>query len=468
MSKISATKKYYISSKTNLILILISFFASLLLYALSPNYYSYPIVVAAFILFIITAINFFAYRKNNNYFSFEFLFTVTFTFVYFLYPIFIYPINKHQYFMFSLGFNEDVITKSTLLALIGYNFFIMGHLCKGNNSISLNVNKSQYIANILPTVISFIYSLIHLVIIATSKIQYYGTNPWMQSGTFAYFGILANSIIIVAIAIEFHNLLLKGIIKKWWQHNLLLWIALALEIASGVISGSRTFAIQIALMVFAGYAMLNKGINLKQILLLILCGLCCMRLILVARSNGIFKFSFNMLDMGMDLIITNYTLYTGYDYVQSSGTIPFTLFGSLLSIVPFLQGAVVDALNIPIWETSSARFFSYLAMGENPTFGVGTNIIASTYLALGFWGTIFFMYLFGFFISYISSNVNKSSIYHKILFLGMIGFSVYIVRSDYFYAISRLSYALLFGMLVFGKFGKILIPAKRGDSNINK
>jgi hypothetical protein len=121
-------------------------------------------------------------------------------------------------------------------------------------------------------------------------------------------------------------------------------------------------------MLFAGYAILKKGISFKQILLLMLIGFIALSFIVVARSGGAFVFSFNILDMAMDLIINNYTLYVGYEYVQENGSVIFTLIGSLLSAIPLLQGIVVNTFNIPIWErkfTRSEIEAGYTMLSEN-------------------------------------------------------------------------------------------------------
>ena len=168
----------------------------------------------------------------------------------------------------------------------------------------------------------------------------------------------------------------------------------------------------------------------------------------------------SILDICSDLVINNYTLYSGYEYVQSNGYIPFTLIGSLLNCIPFLQGFVTWAFGIPIFKTSSARFFSYLAMGENASFGVGTNIIAALYLSCGFIGVIFCMFLLGRFAQKHSSLKNNKSIYALLMYFMVIMHAVYWVRADFFYPINKISYSFLVMWLYITFFGKIRIKGK--------
>lgn len=426
---------------------------SLGVYLFAPKDYSQPFITFCFLIFILTYLLFFKIKNDKNFFCFDFIFTIVFTFVYFMYPLFVFPINKTRFFMFNNGFNEDVINKATALALIGYQFFVLGFLSYRQSRNRKNKNfSSSIISNTIPTYLLFLLVIFHFIQIYVFKAGVlYGeagnANPNDSGGIWGYISIIRNGFIIASISIEFYNLFHQGKIGKWYKQNLLLWCVLFLEVICTVSTGSRGGALQIALMLFAGYAILKKGISFKQILLLMLIGFIALSFIVVARSGGAFVFSFNILDMAMDLIINNYTLYVGYEYVQENGSVIFTLIGSLLSAIPLLQGIVVNTFNIPIDNTSSARFFSTLVLGDNPEFGVGTNIIGALYLSGGFFMVIFLMYLLGKFIAYISCDLKNSSIYKVILFFSMMGNSVYIVRADYFYPVGKIVFSVLFVLI---------------------
>ena len=60
-----------------------------------------------------------------------------------MYPLFIFPINKTRFFMFNNGFNEDVINKATALALIGYQFFVLGLLSYRQSRNRKNKNNPK-------------------------------------------------------------------------------------------------------------------------------------------------------------------------------------------------------------------------------------------------------------------------------------------------------------------------------------
>lgn len=354
--------------------------------------------------------------------------------------------------MFNYGFNEDVINKSTALALLGYQFFILGYISYRKKKREKKCCYYGTISNYVPTLLLFIMVILHYVQIFIFKSGLlYGsdgkTSPAAEGSIWGYLSVLRSGLIFVTISIEFYNLFHKDISCKWYKSNILLWITLICEIVCIVSIGSRGAALQIILMFFAGISILYGGISLRKILFLFLLGFLSLSLIVVIRSNGAFKFSFNILDMGMDLIINNYTLYIGYDYVQNNGYVFFSLLGSLLSAIPLLQGFAVRLFNIPIYNTSSARFFSLLVLGENPSFGVGTNIIAALYLAGGIFTVVLCMFLLGKFVAYISQHVRYCSIYKLVLFFSMMSYSVYLVRADYFYPAGKIVFALLFALI---------------------
>lgn len=421
---------------------------SMMMYLCAPVKYSQIYIFFCFLCYFFTYLNFILIKKDKNFFNFHFIFTVVFTFVYFLYPLLIFPINKNRFFMFNNQFNEDVINKSTALALLGYQFFILGYL-----SYKKKCSRKKYfiygtISNFIPTLLLFVTVVLHYVQVFVFKAGllygYDGNADPTASSIWGYFTVIKSGIIFTSISIEFYNLFHKGIVKKWFKYNIFLWFSLLCEIICIVSTGSRGLALQIILMVFAGIAILYGGINLKQILVLFLLGFISLSFIVVARSGGAFTFSFNILDMGMDLIINNYTLYVGYDYVQQNGCVLFSLLGSLLSAIPLLQGFVVRLFNISIFNTSSARFFSFLVLGDNPEFGVGTNIISALYLAGGLLAVITLMFVLGKFIAYISDDVFYCSIYKLAIYFSMMGYSVYFVRADYFYPVGKIVFTLVF------------------------
>lgn len=419
---------------------------SIILYIASPKRYDFLWVLLTFLFFIISFITLF--WKKKNFFCFSFLFSITFGFVYFAYPLLIYPINKTKFFMFALNFNEDVITKATCLVLIGYNFFCLGI----NNKIKEREYKLpkveiNYSTNILN------YILIFLIFIEFVKVfVLHANNPYAKSGgsesaLWEYIGALNNSIIIAVLTISFYRYLyfnksLKE--KKKCKICIILSLIDVLIVSS---TGSRTLLIEIGLIIVFIYMYL-KGIQFSffRIFMLLLCGFILLSLIVILRSGGAFVFSFNIIDMAMDLIINNYTLYLGYDYVKNNGVEIFPFIGSILSLIPFLSGFVCSLLGIPKYKAFSAIFLTHLVFGDKAEFGVGTNIIVSLYLSLGIFGVILFMYFLGVVVHKLEDRISKEkvSVYLLLIFFELFSVCVFMVRAEYFCWIGNFTYAIMF------------------------
>ncbi len=133
-----------------------------------------------------------------------------------------------------------------------------------------------------------------------------------------------------------------------------------------------------------------------------------------------------------------------YDYVGENGMVPFTLIGSLLRIFPFLLGITVRIFDIPYFHVYSASFFTVLILKENAgSLGLGTNIIASLYLGAGLFGVIAGMYFYGMLVKKCSLKASENNPYKVLLFLILMGVSVYNVRSEYFYAAGLMTVSMV-------------------------
>ncbi|TNL49102.1 hypothetical protein EYB59_12585 [Acinetobacter bereziniae] len=101
-------------------------FISILFYISAPQTYSYEFCFFVFYcLYFFNVVYFLQDIKNRNL-SFEFLFMISFLMTNFIYPVFYY-LNNPAISLFAFSFNENVISKSTSLALMGYAFYILGN-----------------------------------------------------------------------------------------------------------------------------------------------------------------------------------------------------------------------------------------------------------------------------------------------------------------------------------------------------
>ena len=130
-------------------------------------------------------------------------------------------------------------------------------------------------------------------------------------------------------------------------------------------------------------------------------------------------------------------------------TLPLVHFQKMyiLSSIPFLGGVYLEAFDLdPQIYSSSSSLISYHLQGGNVTYGNGTSIIADLFLDLGFYGTLFIMFLFGFFIKstenefYKNQNLNIYSLIYIILF----SVSIYLPRSALLMQLEKIVFIFIF------------------------
>lgn len=418
--------------------------------AAAPMQYSQNLCIFFLILFSAAFILFLKYEKLKNYFNFPVVFSITYFFVYFVYPVFIYPYDKYRFFSFAFGFNENVITKATGLALLGYISFMAGLMRDGKKhrrvrfigSFSPLADKYKSSDTRFVTLLVIIFTVIDIIRVVQSGSERLSGD---QGGIWGYFLYIKNCVFAVSVTMQLCCLKKEyaaavSIFKK----NALLWIVIMTDILVCFGTGRRTDPIFLSLLILAGVFLHRRKFSIWKMILIVAAGVFFMNMIRLARMEDAAAFSFSIIDMAQDLILNNYTLYVAYDYVGENGMVPFTLIGSLLRIFPFLLGITVRIFDIPYFHVYSASFFTVLILKENAgSLGLGTNIIASLYLGAGLFGVIAGMYFYGMLVKKCSLKASENNPYKVLLFLILMGVSVYNVRSEYFYAAGLMTVSMV-------------------------
>ena len=74
---------------------------------------------------------------------FDFFFIFSYGMTNFIYPVFYKP-NNPNYTVFELPFNDNVISKSTAIAYLGFTFFALGiSIYKKNKAVKKNIKKEE-------------------------------------------------------------------------------------------------------------------------------------------------------------------------------------------------------------------------------------------------------------------------------------------------------------------------------------
>jgi oligosaccharide repeat unit polymerase len=125
----------------------------------------------------------------------------------------------------------------------------------------------------------------------------------------------------------------------------------------------------------------------------------------------------------------------------------FFNFQNFSLIIPGFNGFINSALGTDLEYMTSARFLTFLDLGRNATWGIGTSSVADLYLDFGVVGLTILFLIFGYFSRKIEVNVfvySSFKVIPLILYVLYFGFSIYISRSNLFVPLVKLPYVLCF------------------------
>lgn len=417
---------------------------SLLLYFFAPNNYSYLFNLYCFLHYIFSCFFFFFTKKKKNYFDFDVIFFITYLFVMFIYPVFIYQDNP-DFSLFKFGFNEQLISKGSALALLGIHAYILGALavrevpkCKLKNA--QHVNYSLLVAMLYMVFILFVMS----GGLQTFRDLY--SHKQVNSGISYYLLILISSFAFPAISLWYYNIKIKRdvMMNKDILANIPLLFFVFIFISSLLFVGSRTLPIQLSLVVLGLYFMLFHNLSLFKLLPCLLLGAFVMFFISINRSGADVSLDrVEFYDVFLDLIINNRSTYVALDLVEKNGlTLGESMLSSILSPIPFLQSVVIGLLGLNPTDCASSLIITKFSLGDGAKldFGFGTNVIADLYIAYGTIGVIIGMFSLGYMVNYFEKR--SDNIYCFVAYSVMLSYAMYLVRAEYFFFLRLLLWSL--------------------------
>lgn len=429
----------------------ILYLVSLVLYVISPNTYDYGINVLAGILFVVSVLLYFKMKKIENLFNFDTLFLLAFGITFFVYPIFLYPLNPQYFVMLSMPFNEDVITRATTLSFVGANSYMCGNLMFKRKIVCRQVMTPSIKMPDLKIFV-FLLCIAFVAFIAFGGISYYrdlySGKGNAEGGLFGYFNIVVRVCIIISVVLQFITIKQADCGFRISRVNKLLLLFLIFYSILLLSTGSRGAVLNALLVLTWAYTYYVKPLRLLHFIILVFVGAFLMTLIGLYRG-GLNIEGFRFWDLFMDLIINNRNTFVAIDYVDKNGiTYGESMLGYVLRIIPFLSGMVHKIFNLNPNETTSSMILTVETLGEEPEFGLGTSIIADLYLAFGTLGVIFFMYLLGYFIRYLEVGVERYRLHSVLIYAVLISCSVFMVRGEYFYSLNQIVISLFLFWLV--------------------
>ena len=422
---------------------MISSLVAIYVYWMHPKVYSYEYNTYCLIHFFIATIFFFKYKKKKNYFDFDTIFLIAYFFTFFMYPVFIYPVDPYYFFIFNYGFNENVISQSTALSLLGSQMYMFGSITYGRRKMKKTFLHYYPVNSFIICSILFFLLFIFFGGYSYYKDLYAGniTTQDIKNSGLAYMNMLFWIFLLVALSLEFNKMLCLDRNKFQLSNvNKVLLIFIVIYIPLLLSTGTRGVSMQTLLIILGLYSFYYKPVSLKKMIPLVCLGTLGMFFISSTRGGGTFRIQ-SFMDMFMDLVINNRNTFVAVDYVQEHGvSYGVSMLGYILRTIPFAQGIVFRLFDVNPNETSSAMLLTVETLGENPSFGVGTNIIADLYLAFGAVGVIVFMFLGGYFVSMVQSNAESFRLNYIVMYAILLSLSIYTVRAEFFFSLYLLAW----------------------------
>ncbi|MGF6849510.1 oligosaccharide repeat unit polymerase [Chitinophaga sp. W3I9] len=442
---------------------------SIVIYMFAPGVYSYNYCVLTFVVFLVSSLWVIRKRSNGNYFNFHVLFLISYFFVNFVYPVFLFPVDKYYFPVFNYDFNENLISKSTALAMLGSSAYTLGAAMlriKSDYTFEANYRPMQF-ARFTGILKLLTYAFFGLFLAFVGRDFFSGI---FNSGTSSsnYFLIGFQSLVALTVTVVCYTGYYRSSEKMtFWkfvgQFDKVFLGFMFLFILLFFFIGDRGPALQVFLILVTLYAVYVKKVKLKVFLLGASLGMFLMLFISSARvtrtsgfndSNSIGGFlergssnmKFNSIfDLGMDLTMNNRNLYVAVDYADKNGiNYGKTMITQVVGIVPGLQPVVLSMLGMTEDEMSSGRIINKLTIGDDATWGVGTNLIGDIYLSFGVLGVVAFMLFFG----YIHTRFQQKMLYSQdinyvIAYVISMSFAIYYPRASYFSAFRNILWPII-------------------------
>jgi len=426
-------------------LISLIFILSIIIYLVSPVTYSLSYNYLCGALHIALLAIFYSIKKSDNYFDFDTLFLISYTITFFIYPLFLYPIDPHFFKMFAFSFDEDYINKSTALSLVGSSSYCIGRIYRMKKK-GFNDNKNVF--RQVPTkrfiVLSyFLFCLFYVTGGISNLANVYDSGMNHEASISGYIHVVLLPVLYIAIVTQFGNSRFFTNQLRLNNFNIAFLFLLAIYCLSILMTGSRGSVLAIGLIIIWSYTYFYKNIKLLPFIAIILAGSIVLALVGVMRVDGDSS-QLALVDVFMDLIINNRNNFVAIEYVDDNGiTYGKSMLGSILRIIPLLSGFVHNMFHLNIFETTSSMLLTATTLGEDFTLGLGTSILADLFLAFGLVGVVLGMGLLGRVITYLENRLQSGSPIILITYAVFISLSVVIVRTEYFNVLNKLVYALV-------------------------
>ena len=413
---------------------------AVILFQQSPGAYDLAYCRMLTVVYLVQNICIFTLQKKKHWLGFEFFFAISFFFVNFVYPI-TYATSADDHvryqslFIYLLQIPHDLITRSTAIAYWGYAFYALGI----TNFIQVDreepdhprfeLTQEHYLWFFGITVVSFLLFYATGGLTALRSV-YHGGGNLKTVGVYSYFN---NIFTLACYLMAIFLFRLKK--QKWWFYALVVGACMLITISTG----SRQMALGLALVLLCSFSVYGYQFRWWQVALIVGVGAVALFIVVTIRKLGwnpegwkakLSGLSLNSyVEIFNDLIINNLNLYILVDYGYYH---PKTWFHGMLidlaSPFPGLGTRIVNYYNEPSELMHGGDLPSYLILGANQKWGLGTNMIGEAFRSFGIWGVGISMYLIGFTVKELYYHANRN-IYCFLLYFLFVSHAVIYPRA---------------------------------------
>ena len=433
-------------------------FAALLVYG-APDTYNYEFCALILLVFLANVVYYFLTNKSEtgNAAKFDFFFIFSYGMTNFIYPVFYKP-NNPNYTVFELPFNDNVISKSTAIAYLGFTFFALGiSIYKKNKAVKKNIKKEElpsfkinslFIRSIfIVALLSFIGYVATGGLAVMQKIYAGGDGgDFTEVGVYSYFN---NVFVICANLLAIFVFLVKDKLTKVVTFVFIIVCGLMM-----LTTGSRTLILGLGLILIVSYGTFIRRISMPTMMIFLVMGSFFMTIIQATRSQEFSKDSWSSsasktveiespFDIFNDLIINNRNLYVLVDFADRyQHTFFISTISDITSPIPGLFRYVSESMNVPKELIFGGALPTFLEFGENSTWGLGTNLVGETYAGFSYFGVTIIMFFLGFVIkkTYQASRYNINAL---IIHFLLVSHAIFFSRAFYLYQPRTIVWSLL-------------------------
>tara|TARA_B100000795_G_scaffold115302_1_gene85630 strand:- start:5653 stop:7002 length:1350 start_codon:yes stop_codon:yes gene_type:complete len=403
------------------------------------------------------------YQTIKSFISIELFFVIGFIIVHFQIP-FLASIGIEPVRPDLIWINKRVVNFATWLSVMSLLIWFLGNIISLNRPLKKVFIKRYKVNDSFILGLASASLILFIAIVGNEFLSgnYNGNLNWNEGANYIF--LILKTTLYLAIIYAFMNLTKKkSSIKTNFfllYNNKILTVTIVIFLLVFFLAGDRGPIIQVSLLIIACYSYFVKRVKFRYLSLIFIFGGAIMILLSLGRSSNLSINEKNILTRGYDnykysdisfnptneLATSNRILYRAINEVPDKHPYLNGLtFGmAIANTFPFVSSSILSYTSLPDMYRSSSAFFTFIGQGANNSWGEGSEILGDIYINFGTIGVLVIIFIFGYFIGFITKNIffSNNPFYLIIFFLIFIE-SVYINRSHVLAPIKIIFYALL-------------------------